>query len=92
MTHSTDPEMAVALEADAAKLETMGADAGPTIEDFDFPPHVNAFERHPDLARWMERLSQSRIEGMSLMLWGHFCRSVNEALLTERNSDRDDPR
>lgn len=33
MTHSTDLEMNAALEADAAKLEAMGQDPGPTIED-----------------------------------------------------------
>lgn len=33
MTRSTDPEMNVALEADAEKLEALGQHAGPEVED-----------------------------------------------------------
>ena len=36
MTHSTDPELNAALEADAAKLEAQGQNPGPEVEDFDF--------------------------------------------------------
>ena len=36
MSHSTDPELSAALDSDAAKLEAMGQDAGPEVEDFDF--------------------------------------------------------
>jgi hypothetical protein len=42
---------------------------------------MNEFEKYPDLARWIEVLANSRIEGMSLDEWNTFCAAVNGALL-----------
>lgn len=41
LQHSTDPEMDRALNADAAYLNAMGADAGPTLSDLEVAPTVD---------------------------------------------------
>lgn len=42
---------------------------------------MNEFEKYPALAKWMEGLANSDIEGMSLIEWDRFCADLNAALI-----------
>lgn len=42
-----------------------------------------AFERHPKLARWIEKLANRRIEGFSHASWCAFLSEINTALDAE---------
>lgn len=76
MSRSTDPEMNAAMEADAAKLEAVGEDPGPELEDFDFGPDEDDEDDdfgfgEDDCGRWLNgKLSdQCRLAGTEDCDW-----------------------
>lgn len=49
------------------------------------PSAVQNFERHPRLAKWVERLANAKIEGLSLSEWNDFLSALNAALSTSES-------